>query len=154
MDRPWWHYTKWNKSEGERYILHDSTCIYTQAYKTKKEHRKQISYEPRDKNWVKKVNSVVRDGNNSGGKDAAVYTQVKTKCCIYETSTKLKINVTSIFYKKILQYKLHKSSLQGSLIALSTVQSLSHVWLCNPMDYSTPGFPVLHYLQNLVNFCL
>ena len=26
------------------------------------------------------------------------------------------------------------------------VQSLSHVQLCNPMDCSTPGFPVLHYL--------
>ena len=26
------------------------------------------------------------------------------------------------------------------------VQSLSHVWLCDPMDRSTPAFPVLHYL--------
>ena len=26
------------------------------------------------------------------------------------------------------------------------VQSLSRVWLCDPMDCSTPGFPVLHYL--------
>ena len=26
------------------------------------------------------------------------------------------------------------------------VQSLSCVWLCDPMDYSTPGFPVLYYL--------
>ena len=26
------------------------------------------------------------------------------------------------------------------------VQSLSCVWLCDPMDYSTPGFPVLHHL--------
>ena len=25
-------------------------------------------------------------------------------------------------------------------------QLLSHVWLCDPMDCSTPGFPVLHYL--------
>ena len=29
---------------------------------------------------------------------------------------------------------------------MHVVQSLSCVWLCNPMDYSTPGFPVLHYL--------
>ena len=30
------------------------------------------------------------------------------------------------------------------------VQSLSCVWLfCNPMDYSTPGFPVLHHLPEL-----
>ena len=27
--------------------------------------------------------------------------------------------------------------------------SLSRVWLCNPMDCSTPGFPVLHYLPEL-----
>ena len=26
------------------------------------------------------------------------------------------------------------------------VQLLSPVWLCDPMDCSTPGFPVLHYL--------
>ena len=26
------------------------------------------------------------------------------------------------------------------------VKSLSYVWLCNPMNCSTPGFPVLHYL--------
>ena len=29
------------------------------------------------------------------------------------------------------------------------VKSLSHVWLCNPMDWSTPGFPVLHHLLQL-----
>ena len=29
------------------------------------------------------------------------------------------------------------------------VQSLSHVWLFNPMDCSTPGFPVLHQLPEL-----
>ena len=29
------------------------------------------------------------------------------------------------------------------------VQSLSHVWLCDPMDWSTPGFPVLHHLLEL-----
>ena len=28
----------------------------------------------------------------------------------------------------------------------SSVQSLSHVWLCDPMDCSTPGFPVHHQL--------
>ena len=26
------------------------------------------------------------------------------------------------------------------------IQSLCHAWLCNPMDCSTPGYPVLHYL--------
>ena len=32
----------------------------------------------------------------------------------------------------------------GSVIVV--VQSLSHVWLCDPMNCSTPGFPVCHYL--------
>ena len=27
--------------------------------------------------------------------------------------------------------------------------SLSHLTLCDPMDCSTPGFPVLHHLQDL-----
>ena len=30
------------------------------------------------------------------------------------------------------------------------VQSLSPVWLCNSMDCSMAGFPVLHYLQSLL----
>ena len=29
------------------------------------------------------------------------------------------------------------------------VQSLSHIWLCNPMDCSMPGFLVLHHLLDL-----
>ena len=29
---------------------------------------------------------------------------------------------------------------------LSSVQSLSCIWLCNPMDYSMPGFPVHHQI--------
>ena len=28
------------------------------------------------------------------------------------------------------------------------VQSLSRVQLCDPVNYRTPGFPVLHYLQS------
>ena len=32
------------------------------------------------------------------------------------------------------------------LYLYSSVQSLSHVWLCDPMDCSTPGFPVHHQL--------
>ena len=31
----------------------------------------------------------------------------------------------------------------------SSVQSLSHVWLCDPMDCSTPGLPVHHQLPEL-----
>ena len=33
----------------------------------------------------------------------------------------------------------------------SLVQSLSHVWLSNPVDCSMPGFPVLHHLPELVS---
>ena len=29
----------------------------------------------------------------------------------------------------------------------AAVQSLSHVQLCNPMDRSTPGFPLSHYVS-------
>ena len=39
------------------------------------------------------------------------------------------------------------SSLSNSLPLV--VQSLSHIWLCNPMDCSLPGFPVLHHLPEL-----
>ena len=35
---------------------------------------------------------------------------------------------------------------KGNTVA---VQSFSRVWLCNPMDCSTPGFPALHHLPEL-----
>ena len=39
-------------------------------------------------------------------------------------------------------------------IVVIVIQSLSHVWLfCDLMDCSIPGFPVLHYLQSLLNSC-
>ena len=34
----------------------------------------------------------------------------------------------------------------GSHLQFSSVQSLSHVWLCDPMNHSTPGLPVHHQL--------
>ena len=36
---------------------------------------------------------------------------------------------------------LHTCSRNHTMVS---VQSLSHVWLCNPMDCSMPGFPVQH----------
>ena len=36
------------------------------------------------------------------------------------------------------------------LSVLVVVQSLSRVWLCDPMDCSMPGFSVLHHLLELV----
>ena len=41
----------------------------------------------------------------------------------------------------------HCAETQGWVVA--GVQSLSRVWVCDPMDYSMPGFPVLHYLPEL-----
>ena len=32
------------------------------------------------------------------------------------------------------------------IVVVIIIQSLSHVWPCDPMDGSTPGFPVLHHL--------
>ena len=34
-----------------------------------------------------------------------------------------------------------------TIVCFVVVQSLSRVQLCNPMDCSTPGFPVLHHLS-------
>ena len=43
-----------------------------------------------------------------------------------------------------LQQWLKEASIS---IQFSSLQLLSHVWLlCNPMDCSTPGLPILHYL--------
>ena len=36
------------------------------------------------------------------------------------------------------------------MTSLSVVQWLSHVQLCDSMDSSTPGFPVLHYLPESI----
>ena len=45
--------------------------------------------------------------------------------------------------------KLYWTPLHGKLVSsiVAVVQSLSSVWLCDPMDWGTPGFPVLHYHQ-------
>ena len=51
---------------------------------------------------------------------------------------------------KPLICKLSSSALKLPLstrsLAFVVVQSLSYVWLCNPVDCSMPRFPVLHYL--------
>ena len=36
------------------------------------------------------------------------------------------------------------------LVVTAIVQLLNYVWLCNPMDCSTPGFPALHYVLEFV----
>ena len=39
--------------------------------------------------------------------------------------------------------------IQWKITKYDSVQSLSHVWFCNPMDCNTPGFPVHHQLPKL-----
>ena len=43
-------------------------------------------------------------------------------------------------------------SLRGRKLGhyISSVQSFSYVWLCDPMDYSTLGFPVHHQLPEFI----
>ena len=46
-------------------------------------------------------------------------------------------------------YPLQYSGLENlwtTAVQFSSVQSLSHVWLCDPMNHSTPGLPVHHQL--------
>ena len=58
----------------------------------------------------------------------------------------------SIIKEINLEYSLEGMKLQyfghvlQTAVSLSSVQSLSHVQLCKPMDCSMPGFPVLHYI--------
>ena len=40
----------------------------------------------------------------------------------------------------------NKNFFETSLFRFSSVQSLSHVQLCDPMNHSTPGLPVHHQL--------
>ena len=42
---------------------------------------------------------------------------------------------------------IHPCSLIGYSISSFVVQLLNCVWLCNPMDCSTPGFPVHHHFS-------
>ena len=49
--------------------------------------------------------------------------------------------VPNVFFLKHFQFFLYS---EDTVVA---VQSLSHGWLCDPKDCSTPGFLVLHYLS-------
>ena len=54
-------------------------------------------------------------------------------------------NSTSIYDKK--KKTLNKVCIEEIYLnTVVVVQSLSHVWLCNPMNCSTTGFSVHHYL--------
>ena len=47
---------------------------------------------------------------------------------------------------KFMRRFIFMSNICGCLVSKSSLN------LCDPMDCSTPGFPVLHYLQNLLKF--
>ena len=51
----------------------------------------------------------------------------------------------SLRNRRLLMNLLHKIWMY-SPICISSVQLLSHVWLCDPMNCSTPGLPVHHQL--------
>ena len=51
----------------------------------------------------------------------------------------------SLRNRRLLMNLLHKIWMCFP-ICISSVQSLSHVWLCDPMNCSTPGLPVHHQL--------
>ena len=54
--------------------------------------------------------------------------------------------------KKDYVYRFHKFHIH--INTLTVVQLLSHVRLCDPMDCSMPGFPVLHHLLELAHTCV
>ena len=47
--------------------------------------------------------------------------------------------------KASLKFNIQKTKIMASS-PISSVQSLRHVWLCNPVDCNMPGFPVHHQL--------
>ena len=49
------------------------------------------------------------------------------------------------YYSLLYAWTIHHNLVYKGIV----VQSLSRVWLCNPMDCSTQGFPVLHHLPEL-----
>ena len=51
-----------------------------------------------------------------------------------------------IQYSKTVSFSLVKLSYVNLIIQFSSVQLLSHVRLCKPMNHSTPGLPVYHQL--------
>ena len=69
-----------------------------------------------------------------------------------KTSLKKLVILGSISQEKSASLKRLPPAKSGLLGGGSGVQSVSRVQLCNPMDCSTPGFPILHYLQSLLKF--
>ena len=58
-------------------------------------------------------------------------------------------NVTSMNQGTLDMVKQETVRLNSNILGISSVQSLSHVQLCNPMNCSTPGFSIYHWLLEL-----
>ena len=57
---------------------------------------------------------------------------------------------TSVQYSDSMSLHMYpEAELLDNMVQFSSVQSLSHVWLCDPMDCSMPGFPVHCQLPKL-----
>ena len=55
----------------------------------------------------------------------------------------------SVITRVLLGERQEGQSWRWWYVMFSSVQLLSCIWLCNPMDCSTPGFPVHHQLPEL-----
>ena len=54
----------------------------------------------------------------------------------------------------ILSFSTKKESGRRAVLKSIILLSISHVWLCDPKDCSTLGFPIHHQLPELTNSCL
>ena len=64
-----------------------------------------------------------------------LFTNQNSRNAPFKAATNPPINIINLFFPGNL------------LLFIMVIQLLSHVWLCDPMYYSPPGFLVLHYLK-------
>ena len=62
----------------------------------------------------------------------------------------LQLWITTMDLQLWIPYSLIHPQQSTYIVQFSSVQSLSHVWLCNHMDCSTPGLPVHHQLPEFI----
>ena len=62
-------------------------------------------------------------------------------------------NMSLMFPALAGEFFTTSTTLEARSQSFSSVQSLSRVWLCNPMNRSTPGLPVHHQLPVYSNSC-
>ena len=80
-------------------------------------------------------------------KEKFIFLNWSFSCSNYKRRLKIFDMIFSHCHQK--KTKVVSSSLKNKTKTFKVqfvVQSLSHVWFYNPMDCSTPGFPVLHHL--------